>query len=280
MLPKVDLIRTDENDWLLTSGKDHISEFIRRNGFWGQLETAFSKALLNNRSNVVVIDAGANLGGFTIPVASFINKRKGLIYSFEPQRIVFQQLCANAFLNRLDNIITHNVALSDYEGELEIPELDLHKSSNLGAFSVDPTIRASMIEDARANGRNFPNVEAHGLPTRFVAVNSIDSFKIPGDLALIKIDVEGLELEVLRGAIETIKANRYPPIVFELWEGKDWYAEKAKATLEFLTTLGYSFSKFGREIISQHHAHPYSCVFENTPEGVKIICSIDQQTTS
>lgn len=277
MLPKVDLIRTDENDWLLTSGKDHISDFIRRNGFWGQLETACSKALLNNRSNVVVIDAGANLGGFTIPVASFINRRKGLVYSFEPQRIVFQQLCANAFLNRLDNIITHNVALSDYEGKLEIPELDQHKSSNLGAFSVDPTIRASMIEDARTNGRNFPNVEAHGLPTRFVDVVSIDSLKIPGDLALIKIDVEGLELEVLRGAIETIKANKYPPIIFELWEGKEWYAEKAKVTLDFLSTLGYSFSKFGREIISQHHTHPYSCVFEKTPEGLKISCSIDQQ---
>ena len=33
MLPNVDLIRTDENDWLLTSGKDHISEFIIRSGF-------------------------------------------------------------------------------------------------------------------------------------------------------------------------------------------------------------------------------------------------------
>ena len=270
MLPKVDLIRTDENDWLLANGKDHISEFIRRNGFWGQLETAFSRALLHNRSNIVVIDAGANLGGFTIPVASFINKYGGLVYSFEPQRIVFQQLCANTFLNRLDNVMAFNVALSDYEGKLEIPELDLHKSSNLGAFSVDPTIRASMINDAKANGRNFPNVELQGRPSRFVDVNSIDSFQIVGDLALIKIDVEGLELEVLRGAMKTIKANNYPPIIFELWEGKDWYSEKAQATLDFLTTIGYTFSKFGREIISQHKAHPFSCAFENTPEGMRI----------
>jgi FkbM family methyltransferase len=270
MLPKVDLIRTDEHDWLLTNGKDHISEFIRHNGFWGRLETAFSKALLHNRSNIIVIDAGANLGGFTIPVANLINRLGGLIYSFEPQRIVFQQLCANAFLNRLDNVIAFNIGLADYEGKLEVPELDVNKSSNLGAFSIDPNIRASMIKDASDNGRTFPNVELQGSPTQFVDIKSVDSLQISGDLALLKIDVEGLELEVLRGAIETIKASKHPPIIFELWEGKDWYAEKAKTTLEFLTNQGYTFTKSGREVIAQHPAHPHTCIFEQTPEGMQI----------
>ena len=35
MLPRVDLIRAEETSWLLMNNKDHISEFIRKNGFWG-----------------------------------------------------------------------------------------------------------------------------------------------------------------------------------------------------------------------------------------------------
>jgi len=37
MLPRVDLIRAEENSWLLLNNNDHISDFIRKNGFWGKM---------------------------------------------------------------------------------------------------------------------------------------------------------------------------------------------------------------------------------------------------
>ena len=78
----------------------------------------------------IVIDVGANIGGFAIPVAKSLMDCAGKVYCFEPQRIIFQQLCANTFLNRLDNIFTHNVALGENNGTLNIPELDCSKSQN------------------------------------------------------------------------------------------------------------------------------------------------------
>ena len=55
-----------------------------------------------------VIDIGANNGNFTIEFAELVGDN-GKVYAFEPQRIIFQQLCGNVFLNGLDNVYTYNV---------------------------------------------------------------------------------------------------------------------------------------------------------------------------
>ena len=46
MLPRVDLIRTEENNWLLMNNRDYISNFIRKNGFWGHTEALIGKVFL------------------------------------------------------------------------------------------------------------------------------------------------------------------------------------------------------------------------------------------
>ena len=43
MLPRVDLIRAEENSWLLMNNLDHISDFIRKNGYWGRTEATIGK---------------------------------------------------------------------------------------------------------------------------------------------------------------------------------------------------------------------------------------------
>ena len=43
MLPRVDLIRAEENSWLLLNNQDLISDFIRKNGFWGNTESTIGK---------------------------------------------------------------------------------------------------------------------------------------------------------------------------------------------------------------------------------------------
>ena len=69
MLPRVDLIKTDEFDYLLFNSNDLITNFIKNHGFWGRTESNICQILTDGMDKSIVIDAGANLGGFTLPVA-------------------------------------------------------------------------------------------------------------------------------------------------------------------------------------------------------------------
>lgn len=82
MLPRVDLVRAKENNWLLMNNRDHISEFIRKNGFWGHNEATIGKVFLANRQNTNTLDIGANIGGFSLPIAKFASAYNGRVFSF------------------------------------------------------------------------------------------------------------------------------------------------------------------------------------------------------
>jgi hypothetical protein len=75
------------------------------------------------------------------------------------------------------------------------------------------------------------------------------------NVRLIKIDVEGHELEVIKGGIETIKKNNYPPIIFEAWTWKPWFEPKRKALLEYLEGHGYDIRQLGHNNLAQHPNH-------------------------
>ena len=267
MLPRVDLIKADEHSWLLLNSPDHISENIRKNGFWGRTEEGIAKVFLQNRKNLNILDVGANIGGFTLPIAKYISSTNGKVYAFEPQRIVFQQFCANVFLNRLDNVHAFNIALGDTECEIEIPELDFWKSQNIGGFSVDANIREKIKSEA-LEGKNFTNTESRKICS--IEQKTLDSFKFGFDINFIKVDVEGYELEFFQGGSQTIKSNCFPPILFELWEGREWYEQKAQQTKNVLADLGYNFSQFGREILAQHPGHPIKCIVEKKGNTINL----------
>ena len=270
MLPRVDLVRADENNWLLLNSPDHITDIIRKNGFWGLNEATIAKVFLTNQNNTNTLDVGANIGGFTLPIAKFVSSTNGKVHAFEPQRIVFQQFCANVFLNRLDNVYSYNLALANKMGEIEIPELDFWKSQNIGGFSIDINIRQNIRNEA-IMGKTFSNSESS--ETFVVEQRTLDSFNFSFEISLIKVDVEGYELEFFLGGLNTIKSNNFPPIIFELWANKSWYEEKAQKTKQILIDLGYEFSEFGREILAQHPHHPRQCNI--THEGDKINLSME-----
>ena len=246
MLPRVDLIRADESSWLLMQTPDWITNSIKKNGNWSSNESNLCKAFTTDMAEPVVIDVGANIGGFAIPVAQSLMSNAGKIYCFEPQRIIFQQLCANSFLNRLDNVFTYNVALGENNGTLDIPELDFGKSQNCGGFSIDPMIRKEVAAE-------FTNISSGASSA--VEMRTLDSFELFENVAFIKADIEGTELEFFKGATETLYQNNYPPILFEQWENKDWYEEKADETKSFLIEIGYDLQRLNGEILAQHQKY-------------------------
>jgi len=62
-----------------------------------------------------IVDVGANNGNFAVEFSHLVGD-EGKVHSFEPQRIIYYQLCGNVFMNGLDNVYCHNVAIGDRDG--------------------------------------------------------------------------------------------------------------------------------------------------------------------
>jgi len=151
------------------------------------------------RPGDTVLDVGANVGGFTVPLAERVGPR-GEVHAFEPFRKVYQHLNANVALNGLTNVYTHNVALGTEQKVLEIHTPDLTTWNFPSAMRVtDQYDPQAAIK--KANLRYEEKREK-------IVVSPLDSFEFGGRIRLIKIDVEFMELKVVLGARETIRRHR------------------------------------------------------------------------
>jgi FkbM family methyltransferase len=239
MLPNCELVKVDGTQFLVFKGSDLISNHLKKALYEDDIHQLALKLLINEPGGLV-LDIGANLGTFCVPLARKIPKLT--FHAFEPQRIVNYQLCANVIINSLDNVHTYQLALSDKDDQLNLVMPDYANETNIGAFSIDKEVRKNEYECATTSVTNKIDL----VPLDLFAFSNIK---------LIKIDVEGHELEVLRGGIETIKANNYPPIIFEAWTWKPWYQEKRKALLEYLEGHGYQIQQLGENNLAQHPKH-------------------------
>jgi hypothetical protein len=72
------------------------------------------------------------------------------------------------------------------------------------------------------------------------------------NISLIKLDVEGMELNVLKGGLKTLKDNNYPPIIFESWKHKEWFLPRRQELITFLELNGYTITPIGEDNIAIH----------------------------
>jgi FkbM family methyltransferase len=239
MLPNCELVKVDGTQFLVFKGIDLISNHLKKALYENDIHQLALKLLINEPDGLV-LDIGANLGTFCVPLARKIPKLK--FHAFEPQRIIGYQLGANIIINSLDNVTTSSHALSDGYKSLEIKLPDYLSEANIGAFSIDPEVRANDYECGTAG-------EVQQIETCM-----LDDYAFT-NVRLIKIDVEGHELEVLRGAETTLEVNKFPPIIFEAWTWKPWYQEKRQEVFKHLTDLGYKIRELGENNLAQHPAY-------------------------
>ena len=171
-------------------------------------------------NDCIVVDGGANIGFFTVPVAQRIKQRGGKVISFEPQRQLFNALSGSLALNDLDNVFLHNMGLGDgRQSTACLPAVDYSVVQDFGtvSLSVDDKVE-----------------EHHWMRTRSVDIDSIDSLMLPR-LNFIKLDVEGFEIPALVGALKAI-ANYRPYIWVE------YFITGAKEIKQALSTItDYSY---------------------------------------
>lgn len=177
----------------ITNVDDHIQKFHSRDSFYEPHQLAAHRRFIP--MNGTVIDIGANIGNHTLFYAT--HTRASLIYPLEPNREARELLQKNLAANpgvkskiRLDNLA---VALGRASGYLERVE---GPSNNLGATHF----RATEVAGDQA-----------------VACVSLDDLSFDGHVAFMKIDVEGMELDVLDGA-ERMIAKFRPVIAIEINE--------------------------------------------------------------
>lgn len=240
MLPNCELVNVFGNQYLVFKGNDLISNALRNGGYETEV-FALAQSILKRHQDGVVLDIGANLGSFTVPLAK--TNPNFTFHAFEPQRIIYYQLCANIFVNGLDNVHCHQFGLSDKRDRIELTVPDYAVETNIGAFSIDKEVRETEYE-CPTQGKKETMV-----------VFPLDDGQHK-NVRLIKIDVEGHELEALEGSTKTILNNNYPPIIFEAWNWKPWFEPKRKELFKFLEKMGYEIIQgINSNNLAQHPKH-------------------------
>lgn len=159
-------------------------------------ERGFENTLLRNsiqllkkykkrdKEDYIVFDVGTNFGYLSLVWAKTVCKH-GKVYSFEPHPKLFNSFLKSISLNQLDKIIfANNLAISDKKGKIEV-NLSSTTSNILSINNENLKIKKQKIE-----------------------MTTLDLFKNKNKLLncdLVKIDVDGIELDILNGSIDLIK---------------------------------------------------------------------------
>lgn len=161
-------------------------------GVYEEVESRILRRIASESS--VIVDIGANVGYYTVELGKLLRKG-GTLLSFEPVRETYLRLEENVGLNELGSIVKlFDLGLSntDHQATIFLPEesgssaaslRNLHPDEKVGSQEIKVTTLDKIFEVAQIN-----------------------------ECSLIKIDVEGGELQVIQGALNTIK--KFKPIIF------------------------------------------------------------------
>lgn len=187
----------------------YIGRSLDLYGEFSEAEVALFRALV--KPGQTVLDVGANIGVHTLPLARLVGP-SGKVLAFEPQRLVFYMLCGNVAQNNLDHVHCFHAAVGETPGQISVPELDGAAEQNFGGLELSPTATPPGITK--------------------VPLLRIDDLRL-AVCHLLKIDVEGMERQVLLGARETIE--RFRPLLYL----EDDRADRSAALRECLASFGY-----------------------------------------
>jgi FkbM family methyltransferase len=202
---KIELDLSDLVDWFL---------------YWEFKDPGHVKLLNLIKKGQTIIDIGANKGHLSIKMSQKAGI-EGKILAFEPNPITFQKLYKNLTSSTYKNIRAYNLGLGDSEGSFQL-----------------------ITPDEKNTGRDYleasSSLTSEAIGVTVKTLDDVLSAEPPERVDLIKIDVEGFEEKVLKGAIETLK--KYKPLLFIEIDDNNLKRQSstAKSVIGFLEQLGYT----------------------------------------
>jgi len=178
------------------------------------------------RPGTAVLDVGAHIGFYSIPLAKRLKELGGVLYAFEPIQGNLEALQENVALNGLQSVVrTFDVALGNEERDVRLHFRDSGKAPTGNAIIVVGRV-----------GESFPpNASA-----RMITLDALAPSLGIRSCSLIKVDIEGYEYQFLKGAIEFIRTTRpviygeFSPYWMQLQNSGSVYAAR-----DLLSSLGY-----------------------------------------
>ena len=199
-----------------------VSQSLVKYGEWAENELSFLYAMIGE--GATVLDIGAYIGTHTLAFARFVGPL-GQVVAVEPQIRSFELLKRNIEANALGNVRAENAVASFETDEAIIPSIDIEQSESFGSASLLGALHS-------IKGGLAAEPQPYGANDLAVRLMTVDSLGIT-NCALIKIDVEGMEDAVLRGAEETIR--RSTPIIYAECNS----LEHGLRSLKVLKVFGY-----------------------------------------
>ena len=178
------------------------------------------------KKNENAIDVGANIGRYTFKLSSIVGN-KGTVYSFEPVSKIYLIFISLIFLKDSKNIIPLNLALSNKSKFIHVKAIETLKSKK-------NNFKFNTFTESKVSKNQSPNTYSLRL----------DDLKFFKKISLVKIDCEGLELEVLEGAKNLLRKHK-PNLLIEFTKGsllidfEHKHYGKQKKILNFLKNIGY-----------------------------------------
>lgn len=188
---------------------DHISLRILLDGIYEKNQLDFIRSVCQKNSlGRSFLDIGANIGNHTIALADNFDS----VIAIEASELTSRILHLNIRLNRIENVVVHNVAAGEHSSTAY---MGLSQEDNLGSNKLTKDVNDTIASEV---------VDVVSLDTLLPDLNDLD---------LVKIDVEGFEVNALRG-MKVLLMKNSPVIAFESNS-----LDECRAIMDTLISFGY-----------------------------------------
>jgi len=217
-------------------------------------EVLFKKEFSDIEKGWTVIDVGAEVGYYTIMAGRLVGS-SGQVLSIEPHPETHHVLKMNIELCRLNNVITVCKAVGNKTGKVK-----LYEGMGPGATTVVPSPSLYRLDRNRLHrwlmlvkNRDILKIlHKTQVPVGYVSMDTLQRIakeKNVGKIDLIKIDVQGAELDVLKGSHNILKKDK-PRLLVEVHPSLNLNQE---ALYEFLRNYGYSLKMQRRSTFAPNY---------------------------
>lgn len=236
------LVNRHDYHAVLNGGYGVGLELLQTSSF-SQPEVDFALQLLESRKvhfgeDVVAIDCGANIGVHTIEWAQYMHGW-GSVIAIEAQERIFYALAGNITLNNCFNARAIWAAVGASKGSIGVPVPDYFSPASFGSLEIRQTGDTEFI------GQEVDYSPDKMQATQMLALDDLELKR----LDLIKIDIEGMELEALSGAEKTISRTK-PQLIIEKIKSDE------KQLYDFLNSHGYKIFPWNQNIVGIHDSDP------------------------